>query len=449
MQKKLLIVQNDSAYFLLETLAVIEKYKSSLKDFSLTILVNQKSLNELSQNSTILISEITTNRETVLKNEYDISFNLSLDEESWSYYSEVKSNNKLGPYLKDKLLCIADIWSTYLVTLKGGAPFLTFHLQDIYRNILGLKARITSDFKHDVFKTIAFDKFNPNLVSGTEYENLVQKIHHNYPLIELRDISEIDPISDLTKVLYVGPATLQSLQLCEGGALGIFFSESFQGFNLLPYGPNHLVVSSNGKIFKADDMFPIIEKRINHQSINLKSVLSIYRTNHEHLYGAYLHSENASDGNYPFYQAHVVLWNFLLSLFDTNLDTIECGQEQQTLIQDHRLVLKKLIRLHTYAINAIETVYKEAREQYSNAEKIDLQLKTQLEIEDLFEKISISFSMLRPFIDFYKIRKGQNDGKTLLEQSQNTLILLSEEHHALLALDELFSVTLKKNEATI
>ena len=56
---------------------------------------------------------------------------------------------------------------------------------------------------------------------------------------------------------------------------------------------------------------------------------------------------------------------------------------------------------------------------------------------------------LRPVIDFYRIRRGQNTGTTLLEQTQHTFLTYSEEHQALRALLELFTVTLAKNEVSI
>jgi hypothetical protein len=98
---------------------------------------------------------------------------------------------------------------------------------------------------------------------------------------------------------------------------------------------------------------------------------------------------------------------------------------------------------------SIDFIHQEAKSANTSSEKIQGHLKNLTEIDVISDQISQSHSFLRPFLDYYKIRRGQNDGGTLLEQSQNSFLVYSEEHQSLQALDELFSVTLRKNEVNI
>lgn len=446
--KNILIIQQDDAYFLFETLQVLEKNQSVLKEFNIQLFVKESSLNQIKPLKTTL-QNITSDQQKILSQSYDMSINLSLDANTWKLHSNVESLYKIGPYIEDERLVVNDIWSSYFMTVKSGAPFLTFHLQDIYKNIIGIKRRSIDEPKSENFKVLAFGYLKNHLMSGDELETLIDKIHKHHPLLLIRDISELDLQSDLSKVLYIGPACFEAIRITEAGASGLFLSSHFQGFNLLPHGPNHTILSSRGKSLKAQTVYPVIEKILANQTPDTNSEVSIYKNDHENLYGAYLRSLNSSDNNYPVYQTHVVLWNFLLNLFETNLDVAQCSIAQQNVLQKNQMVLKKLIRLHEYAMSAIGKIHYEAKSNTAKHKNIEEYVKTLTEIEEIFDQIAASHPMLRAFIDFYKIRRGQNDGKTLLEQSQNSLILYSEEHHALIALDELFSVTLKKNEVNI
>src|SRR5690606_12823774 len=125
-----LIIQQDEAYFLFETLQVIEKNPHAFKNFELTLQVNEKSLTNVFDSTHPVIKGLTTDLESVRKSHYDISVNLSLTEASWQLHGEVSSSKKLGMYIQDGQLQVEDLWSSYLLTLKAKTPFLTFHLQD-------------------------------------------------------------------------------------------------------------------------------------------------------------------------------------------------------------------------------------------------------------------------------------------------------------------------------
>lgn len=446
--KKLLIIQQDEAYFLFEALRVLEKNKLQLKDYELTVLVDEKALRVAFAESTPLVTGITTNVAEVLGKNFDISVNLSLNELSWDLHGAIASDSKLGAYRKEGRIFVDDLWSTYLLTLKGKAPFLTYHLQDVYRNILGFKSIQLAKRTKSSVRQIAIGTTATNLFSSLEQEALIHELSLSFPNYQLRDLSEIDLISDVSHILYVGPATLEALKFCEAGGKGIFLTSNFQGFNLLPHSGEHIVLSSRNNAFKASYLLNFIEKEINGQN-NLDTHYSVYKFDHENVFGSYLVSMNPSDDNYPFYQSHLVLWNFLLNLYDTNLDVIKCSGSQLTQLKTHEEILKKFIRLHDYAMVSIDTIYNESKSNQADAGTINGHLNNLMEVEKISDQIAQSHSFLRPFLDFYRIRRGQNNSETLAEQSQASYLIYSEEHQALEALNELFSVTLRRNEANI
>lgn len=446
--KKLLIIQQDDAYFLFETIQVLEKNKQNLKDFSLTILVNPESLKKAFAKSNPVISGIITDASKIKGVHFDVSINLSLNEISWPFHAEVSADKKLGPYTKNGQTFVDDLWSSYLMTLKAKAPFLTFHLQDVYRNILGIKSFPQAKHSRTNIRQIALGATALHLFSAEEQESLIYELSLSYPNFPLKDISEIDLMSDLSHSIYIGPPTLESIKFCESGGRGIFLSSSFQGFNQIPYNSDHVYLSVRGGKFKVSVLLPFIEKIIAGQ-INNDIEYSIYTVEHENAFGAYLKSHNISDENYPFYQAHVVLWNFLLNLLDTNLETTRCNEAQLSLLNSQLEVLTKYKRLHDYALVSVDTVYQESKKAQADGVKIEGHLKNLMEIDRISDQISQTHSLLRPLLDFYSIRRGQNHGETLRDQSQASFLTYSEEHQALEALGELISVTLRKNEVSI
>jgi hypothetical protein len=446
--KKLLIIQQDEAYFLFETIQVLEKNKKALKDFELTVLVNDKSLKLVANDSTPLITGLITDPGKISGNHFDVSVNLSLNEQSWEFHTNISADKKIGPYHKDGQTFVDDLWSSYLMTLKAKAPFLTFHLQDVYRNILGIQSVAVPKNERTTIRQIAFGATAVHLYPAQEQESLIEELALSFPNFPLKDISEIDLMSDLSQCLYVGPLNLEALKFCEAGGKGIFLASGFQGFNLLPYDQDHLFLSSRGESFKTSMLYPFIEKIILGHTDH-KIEYSIYSVEHENVFGAYLKSHNVSDDTYPFYQSHVVLWNFLLNLFDTDLEVTKCNSQQLALLKTQQEVLTKYIRLHDYAMVSIDAIYHQAKAKLADAAKIEGHLKNLIEIDQLSDQISQSHSLLRPVLDFYRIRRGQNHGSTLVDQSQTSFLAYSEEHQALQALNELISVTLKRNEVNI
>lgn len=446
--KKLLIIQQDEAYFLFETIQVIEKNPQSFKDFELTLLVSQSSLEKVFDRTIPVLKGLTTDVNSVLNQKFDISVNLSLAESSWDLHGEISSGRKIGMYKDEGQLWVEDLWSSYLLTLKSKTPFLTFHLQDIYKNILGIKSVRLQKLNQFTVKQIAFGMMNPEVFPANEQEKLINELARNYPAVPIKDITEVDLVSDLSDSLYIGPASLSALKFCEAGGKGIFLTSSFSGFNLFPYGERHLLISSRNKQFVSSELKAVISNEILNKSLPATGY-SYYRTDLANTFGALLESLNPGDDHYPFYQSYVVLWNFLLNLYDAELSVTHCTATQLELLKTQEEILSKLIRLHDYAMSSIDSIYHESKLQDADHAKIKAHVAKLVEIEEVSEQIAAGHPLLRPLIDFYRIRRGQNQGNTLAEQSQSSFLTYAEEHQALQALHELFSVTLKRNEVNI
>ncbi len=446
--KKLLIIQQDEAYFLFETIQTIEKYRQHFKDFDVTILVKESSLKSVFDTINPLTNGITTTQESVMNIHFDVSVNLSLNEESWDFHGIIQSQKKLGPYKTEGVLHVDDLWSSYLLTLKSKTPFLTFHLQDIYKNIFGFKDIDHRDSEKNLVRNIILSPMNTQFFSAKEQEDFIYDLSITYPNIQLKDISEVDLISDVSQSLYIGPASFDALKFCEAGGKGIFLTTLFQGFNLLPSFGEHKILSSRGKIFSSNELMAFIDKELAGKT-HSNCPYSIYTIENKNVFGSYLHCQNASDDQYPAYQAHVVLWNFLLNLYEINLEIVECNKTQVQLLRSTEAILQKLIRLHDYSLVSINTIYHETKNADIDSQKIHGHIEKLAEMDKTFDLVAQANPLLRQVLDFYKIRRGQNNGMTLSEQSQISFLTYSEEHQALKALTELFSVTLRRNEASI
>jgi len=446
--KKLLIIQKDEAYFLFETLQVLEKNHQAFKDFQLTILADSVAIKSNREKLNPFTKALTSEIGPVLNDKFDISVNLSMSESSWDLHGEVKSDIKIGPYNKEGQLVVEDLWSTYLLTLKAKAPFLSFHLQDIYKNIFGIKNIIKENPSRTTIKQIAIGTCSTHFFSVNEQERFINLISNRFPGVPLKDLSEIDLIDDVSSTLYIGASNLESLKLCEAGAKGIFLFSSFQGFNLVPFSGQHLIVSSNGLQLNADHVLRIVDSELSNKSF-FESAYPTYRIDHETFHGAYIKSLNHSDNNYPFYQAHLVLWNFLLNVSDVQLDVSKCNDAQLALLKTNYDILTKFIRLYDYAMASVDTIHQESKSKLMDITKIEGHLKNLTEIDKISDQLASTQSLLRPFLDFYRIRRSQNFGENLFDQSQTSFLTYAEEHHALKGLQELFFVTLRKNEVNL
>ncbi len=446
--KKILIIQLDDPYFLFETLQVLERLNQSIKEFELTVLAEQKSIDSISNSMMPLMRGLTSESSHALSQEYDLSVNLSLNEKSWDYQNIVKSTHKAGCLKKDSKLVVDDLWTTYLLTLKNGAPFLPFHLRDIYKNILGIKSVVEiKNIQRLSIKQIAYGSSLPQIFSPEEQENLITLLTQKLS-IPIVDISEVDLIEDVSRTLYIGPSSFEVLQFCEAGGKSIFLTSTFQGFNLTPYSGDHLIVSSNGGTFLSTPLLKIIENELLNKT-TIDTPFSIYKIDNQTFNGSFLKNIRSFDGNYPFYQSHVILWNYLLSMCDVHLEVIRCTESQLGLIRSNAEALKKIIRLYEYAMVSIDHIYQQAKSPSADPKIIEDNIKILLDIDSISTELAKSHRLLRPFLDFYRIRRNQNLGTSLIDHSQNNYLIYAEEHQALKGLFELLSMTISKNEATL
>ncbi len=442
--KKILIIQTDDIYFLHETLQVLSANSSDLTDFELSLLVSPGSLEIMQGIGIHLPKGITTDINHILTTKYDLSFNLSLNEAAWQIHSEVKAGKKAGAYYQGKDLIVNGPWCAWFTTFKGNTPFVTFHMREIFRQILGLKKRNSESETPSVAKTIIVGMSDSDFFPKDQQEAFLTGLVRRFPGIQVLDESEVSAENDHSSSLYIGPASMKALILSESGARGIYFGSRFQGLNLLPEKEGTILITTGGKKLDAQSLLGILEIILKEKESKPAEHLNIYRLSMENVFGAYMQCLNGKEISYPFYQAHLVLWNYLLAFQDVNLDIVTPSPEQIEIVNSQLEIVTKLLRLHNYAMVSVDGVYKEAKSNESRAETISKNISTLIEVDETLDKIAVSNPFLRPILDFYKIRKGQVEGETLLEKSQNSLITYSEEHQALNAFAELLTAISKK-----
>lgn len=431
-------------YFLHETLQVISQNSSALADYELTFLVNQKNRETLENNGVQFPIGTTSDVEKVLRKEFDLSFNLSLNDASFELYEKVKCPKKSGAFFHGPELIVNGVWPAWFLTFKGNTPFVSFHMREIFRNILGVKRRGIENPHTGSPKTLIMGMSSPEFFPPDEQEAFLSGLVRRFPGLQVMDESEVATDHDHSASLYIGPCSLKALLLCESGARGIYFGSRFQGMNLLPEKEGTMLVTTGGKRMEAQSLLEILDIILKDKEIKPPAHLNIYELSMETAFGAYLECVSGHEVSYPFYQAHVVLWNYLLSLLEVNVDILPPSAEQLGTLETQTEIVTKLIRLHDYAMVALDGVYKEAKDPEADADKIQKNLTTLQEVDETMDKISDTNPFLRPIIDFYKIRKGQTEGETLLEKSQNSLLTYSEEHQALKAYEELLLVIIAK-----
>lgn len=435
--KRILIIQTDDVYFLHETLEVLSANARDLEDYEVTILGSPKAVEQLARLGYPLPAEITTDLSKLASTEYDASFNLSLNEAAWQIHSDVNAGKKAGALYDENELRVKGIWSAWFMTCKGDVPFVTFHMRETFRQILGLKKRKPDSEASTAVKTIVVGLSSPDFFPVEEQEVFLSGLVRRLPGIQVLDESEVNPQEHLSGVLYVGPANLKSLLLCDSGARGIFIGSRFQGLNLLPEKEGTLVVTTSTKKMDAQSLLSVIEASLKDRELMIPDHVSLYRMSMENVFGAYLLCLAGKEISYPFYQAHLVLWNYLLAFQEVNIDIVPPGISQLEAIEGQLEVVSRLVRLHDYALSALDSIYRETKASVAAADVVQKHMTTLTEVDGTFSKVSETHPFLRPMIDFYRIRKGQTEGESLLERSQNSLLTYSEENQSLRAFEEL------------
>jgi hypothetical protein len=435
--KRILIIQTDDMYFLHETLQVLSANSKDLSQMELTLLVGPKAMEVMETIGIPLPKGTTTDIGRVLNAEFELSFNLSLNEAAWQIHSEIKSAKKAGAFYRGNELMVNGLWSAWFLTFKGNTPFVTFHMREIFRQILGLKKRMPDKENLPGARTLIMGMTAQDFFPKNEQEAFLSGIIRRFPGLQVLDESEVSPDHDHSSSVYLGAASMKGLVLCESGARGIFIGSRFQGLNLLPEKEGTTVVTTGGKRMDAQSLLDVLEIIMKDREMKPAEHFNIYRLSMENVFGAYLQCLKGQELSYPFYQAHLVLWNYLLALQDVNLEISPPTAEQAATLGSQLEIVSKLIRLHSYAMVALDGVYKQAKSAESDGSVIERHFATLTEVDETFDKISATNPFLRPVLDFYKIRKGQTEGETLLEKSQNSLLTYSEEHQALTALEDL------------
>lgn len=431
--KKLLIIQTDTAYFLLETLNVISRYADTFSALDVQILVEPEAYQRIKNKKIEALGRLVFNAEDVLKSKYDMSINLSMNEASWELHGKINSVNKSGPAIIAGEIRVPDMWSSLLLTLKSNSPFITFHLQDLYKNILGIKKVLVQESQQPIIKTIVFGLTSHKLFKPSEQEAFLNGMTRRFRNLIIKDMAEVTSLES-EHILYIGPACLDALML--DPARSILISANFQGFNLISHKEDTHLITTHDLEIKASELLDLVEKIYHHQPLPA-SPYQTYRVDKSHVATAYLEALNGGDNHYPIYQAYVVLWNFLINLNEVNLPLQKLSKSQFDLVEGQLTVINKLIRLHDYSLVSLDTVLRESKSNKADAGVIEGHLKNLREIDTTFESISQSHSLLRPLLDFYRVRRGQNDGTSLLDQVQNSILIYHEEHQALKAMNEL------------
>ncbi len=136
----------------------------------------------------------------------------------------------------------------------------------------------------------------------------------------------------------------------------------------------------------------------------------------------------------------------MLNLLDVNLEHHKVRAKQVELIKFTRNVLQKVIRLQDYAVKSVETILLETKNENAKADLIDGHLRVLSDVDQTVSHAANAHSLIRPMLDYFHIRRGQNEGTTLKEQAQNTLLAYMEEQHSLRAYDELLSTLESKTD---
>src|SRR5690606_38207751 len=227
-----------------------------------------------------------------------------------------------------------------------------------------------------------------------EQEKFVFELSQDFPSIPIVDFSEVDPDSDLSSSLYIGPLDLRGCQLVTNGARGFFLQTHFQGMNFVPYREGQIIVTSEGNSFQAKHLKAILEGTFKGK---YKSDIPypVYVTERESSSNLFLKAQVKTDRSYPVYQSHFILWNFLLNLEDVTLPVNTPKEEHKKILLDNTNVLMKLSALQNYALEAINNILKQARAKLIETKKLETNFEIVRDYDQTAQKIAESHPYLR------------------------------------------------------
>lgn len=417
---------------------MLEKYFKNISETEITLLAGSASHQAIESQFSDLACKIVYNSPEILSQKFDLAVNLSLTESSWSLMEKIQTHRRLGIYFENEQIRVSDHWSTYLLTLKSPVPFLSFHLEEVFKNILGVKQAPTIADDNFVLQRFVFALSSSKIFPAGEQEAFLNLLAKKFPTIPVLDISEVDS-DDVEGIFYIGPADLQPLMM--SFPRNLLLQRQFQGANLIPGNPTW-ILTSDKKLFSAQDLLATLGV-IHGEGGETSSDHSLYTAWFNEEEDSFIQQISGTELNYPFYLAYYVLWSFVLGLKESEPAFPKISADQKEFLRSHLEILKKISRFHEYALASLDILLKEARSPAPDAEVIDGHLENLRQIDETLRKISDSHPMLRPLLDFYHVRRGQTEGAQFKEQIENSLLTYHEEHQAFTAFQELLE-TLEK-----
>ncbi len=439
--KKILITQVDSCYFLNETFSLLERHILSLREAEITIFCRKESMDKLSAFGAFKNSLIITDMHEIADKQFDQWFNLSVFNFDEHLVQVVHATIKKGPFLS------RDDWSIYLETIREKSLYLNLHLQDIYAGVLGLPKTLVPS-RWGQTKKIVFGHFKPTFFSFQELTELTSNLKKSYPHLEFSSIDEVDYLESQENTLYFGPATIEAIKLCEAGSRCIFAASAFTGTNLLPYGEDHLYVTTHQEALQAKRLEPIFNFALTPQVPLSLSSYSVYQTELT-TGGLYLKAINQSDYIYATYQAFFVLWSYLLGLVETEVGFAHLNQLYTEQFKNIHESCLKISELHYLATREARVIYEEFGKTNSNLTKIQDSLSKILDAQKTLDHFASTHLWFNPLYRFFQLKIKAIDFSHPVEASEDRYLLYVEFYQTLEALKELFTVTLTKNEVSI
>ncbi|GEM_PF-2552072 len=435
--KKLLFLQLDDAHFVAETKLFLKRYAHELVQYELFLFA---------PNSKSKISgpwkEIS--KEEISKNNFEMILNLSLSEESWEFAKDLQSPFFVGTRSTEmNTLQVIGHWSTYLLQLKGGASFLPFHLQDIYKNIVGCKSLSLAKEKTWKYEVIYWQC--PHFINENVFLILVAQLKERYKNWEF-----IPGTPQENKPgFYIGPANHEVSLWHEQNHRLLILKNNFEGLHFAPAGDNHWLVNPH----QADPDFTELYKLMIQfcEQIPCKEINTweVYQTTQENLFGTSLKPLTMTNSNFPFYQFHVVIWQYVLNLFDVNLEIAGINKDQETTLKFYEEVLTKINRFLDLIVSNLADQLEHFDETNFDIKKFQAAITEIQDFETTTSKIAENHPLLRPFLDYYQIVRGQSEFSGLKDQLQDQMLILSEQSGVLKALLELISMTIQNYSSKI
>lgn len=438
--RKILITQTDSAYFLNETISLLERHALSLRDSDITIFCDSEAAQKLTQFD-LTQSKLITDPQYIENEEYDLWFNLSIHQFNVDLSQTIKCTQKKGPYLSD------DDWSVYLSIIKEKSLYLNLHLQDIYAGVLGLPQLLTSKSNRQT-KKIIFGHFKPQTMSFQELTNLTTQLKKSYPFMTFLTIDEVDYLESHQDSLYFGPATLEAIKLCESGAKSIFVNKYFTGMNLIPYVEDCLYLTTHGEVISSSRVEPFIHYALSPQVTLPHTGYSLYSTELTPG-GLVFNSLNQSDSHFATYQAFFVLWSFLLGMKEVNLNITHIGQVYTEHFKNFYECLNKVSQLNRYALFNAQTINNELSKAESSPSVLENSLVKIQDVERTMDQFANQQLWFNQLYRFFHTKLKNLDNNQLVKASEERYFLYVEIQQTIEALRELFAVTLNKNEVSL